>query len=324
MKKYLPDYFITGLLLMIIAAWIKPGIGIDTRPVHLGIIINIGVAFIFFFHGLKLDLLKIKNGMKNWRLHLLIQFTTFFVFIFLILPFYPLFAGTPLSIFWLGLFFLAALPSTVSSSVILVSIAGGNIPAAIFNAGISGLIGIIMTPFWLGLFIADKSVGFDFTDVLLKLIIQIILPVVAGLLLNRILQAWTKKYKDFMSTFEKIILLFVIYKSFSHSFMEKVFSSVSVFTMVAVILSVILLFFIVFNITGFIGKRLHFPKEDRITLKFAGTQKSLIHGSVYASILFRDFAAVGILLLPIIVYHGFQLVYLSIVARRMRGDGISY
>ena len=208
---------------MIILAWIKPGIGINTRPVNLGIVINIGVAFIFFFHGLKLDTLKIKNGMKNWRLHVLIQFTTFFAFTLLVLPFYPLFAGTQLWIFWLGVFFLAALPSTVSSSVILVSIAGGNIPAAIFNAGISGLIGIIMTPFWMGLFLADKSLGFDFTDVLLKLIIQIILPVAGGLLLNRLLQTWTKKYHGVMSAFEKSILLFVVYKSFSHSFMEKVF-----------------------------------------------------------------------------------------------------
>ena len=302
---------------MIIAAWIRPGIGMYSKPIHLGLVINIGVALIFFFHGLKLDLLKIKDGMKNWRLHVMIQVTTFFVFTLLVLPFYPLFAGTDLNIFWLGMYFLAALPSTVSSAIILVSIAGGNIPAAIFNAGISGFIGIVMTPFWLGFFLIDKSMGIDITGVFLKLVTQIILPVVAGLLLNRFLQRWTKKYHGVMSVFEKVGLLFVVYKSFSHSFMEKVFSSVSIITLGGLFLSVILLFFIVFNFTGFIGRRLHFSYEDRITLKFAGTQKSLVHGSVYASIFFLNSASMGVLLLPIIIYHGFQLVFLSVVARRM-------
>jgi len=306
---------------MIIAAWIKPGIGMRTHPVNLGTIINVGVACIFFFHGLKLDTEKIKSGMKNWRLHILIQFTTFFVFPLIVLPFYPLFAGTDIRIFWLGVFFLAALPSTVSSSVILISIAGGNIPAAIFNAGISGLIGVIMTPFWMGLFLVDKSIGFDFMDVFFKLIIQIILPVAAGLLLNRTFRRWTIKNKGFMSAFEKVILFFVVYKSFSQSFMEKVFSSVHILILVGMFLSVILLFFIIFNLNGLIGRWLHFPKKDRITFRFAGTQKSLIHGSVYASILFRDFAAVGVLLLPVIIYHGFQLVFLSFVAGRIRGEG---
>ncbi len=318
-KKYLPDSFITGILLMIIAAWIKPGIGMNTQPVNLGLVINIGVAFIFFFHGLKLDFLKIKDGMKNWRLHMMIQLTTFFVFILIVLPFYPLLAGTELYIFWLGVYFLAALPSTVSSSVILVSIAGGNIPAAIFNAGISGFIGIVMTPLWIGLFLIDRSMGVDVTGIFLKLVTQIILPVVAGLLLNKVLRRWTNKYHGVMSVLEKVVLLFVVYKSFSHSFMEKVFSSVSTITLAGLFISVVLLFFIVYNFTGFIGRRLHFSHEDRITLRFAGTQKSLVHGSVYASIFFIDSANMGVLLLPVIIYHGFQLVYLSVVAGRMRG-----
>ncbi|GAL78303.1 sodium/bile acid symporter family [Algibacter lectus] len=51
-----------------------------------------------------------------------------------------------------GVLFLAALPSTVSSSVVMVSMAKGNIPAAIFNASISGIIGVALTPLWMGAF----------------------------------------------------------------------------------------------------------------------------------------------------------------------------
>jgi len=320
MKKYLPDYFITGLLLTILIAWLKPGLGMDTHPVNLGMVINIGLILVFFFQGLKLDIGKIQHGMKNWLLHVMIQFTTFFVFSLIVLLFYPLLGDSHLNIFWMGMFFLAALPSTVSSSVVLVSIAGGNIPAAIFNAGISGLIGIIMTPFWMGLFIMDKSMGIDFTAVLLKLLTQIILPVVVGLVLNKFLKQWTNKLQRTIAIFERIMILLVVYKSFSHSFMDDVFSSVSLLTLGGVLLSVILLFFLVLNFTGLAGRWLHFSHEDRITMQFAGTQKSLVHGSVYANILFRDLPAAGILLLPVIIYHGFQLIVFSIIAEKMRKE----
>lgn len=69
----------------------------------------------------------------------------------------------------LAYFFLAALPSTVSSSVVMVSIAKGNIPAAIFNASISSLIGVVVTPLWVGLFIASATGNFDITHIILTL-----------------------------------------------------------------------------------------------------------------------------------------------------------
>ncbi|MDD4755124.1 MAG: bile acid:sodium symporter, partial [Prolixibacteraceae bacterium] len=183
-KKYLPDWFISGLFIMILTAWIKPGIGMTETSLNLSLIIDIGVTLIFLFYGLKLDPVKLRAGMRNWKMHLAIQLTTFVVFPMLVLPFYPLLQNTSLEIFWMGMFFLAALPSTVSSSVVMVSIAGGNIPGAIFNASISGIIGIIMTPFWMGLFLSAQSADLDFSHVLLQLITQIILPVVAGLILH--------------------------------------------------------------------------------------------------------------------------------------------
>ncbi|MDD4754771.1 MAG: bile acid:sodium symporter, partial [Prolixibacteraceae bacterium] len=61
-------------------------------------------------------------------------------------------------------------------------------------------------------------------------------------------------------------------------------------------------------------------REDRITLQFAGTKKSLVHGSVFASVLFGTISTAGIWLLPIMIYHSFQLFYISIAARRMQMD----
>jgi solute carrier family 10 (sodium/bile acid cotransporter), member 7 len=318
MKKHLPDWFISGLFIMIIVAWIQPGIGMSERWLNLGLVIDIGVVLIFFFYGLKLDPAKLKAGMSNWRMHIAVQLTTFVVFPLLVLPFYPLVRGTNLELFWMGMFFLAALPSTVSSSVVMVSIAGGNIPGAIFNASISGIIGIAVTPFWMGLFLSGHAAGFDFTNVLVQLITQIIFPVIAGLLLHRFLIGWLIPHLKKLAAFDKIIILLIVYESFSNSFLTGIFLEVSWLALFGLILIVILLFFLILNFTGLLAQKLHFSREDRITLQFAGTKKSLVHGSVFASILFSGISGAGIWLLPIMIYHSFQLFYISIIARRMQ------
>jgi sodium/bile acid cotransporter 7 len=318
MKKYRPDWFISGLFLMLAAAWAKPGIAMDWDPVNLGLIIDIGIVLIFFFYGLKLDPAALKAGMRNWRMHTAIHLTTFLVFPLLILPFYPLVRGTDLEIFWMGLFFLAALPSTVSSSVVMVSVAGGNIPGAIFNASMSGIIGIVMTPFWMGLFLTNQNSGFNFSHVLLQLIVQIILPVVAGLFLRSFVVRWTVRHLIQLATFDKIIILLIVYQSFSHSFSTNVFSEVNWLVLSGLFLVSILLFFVIMGVTRFLAQRMHFSLPDRITLQFVGSQKSLMHASVFAGILFGGIGGAGVWLLPVMIYHSFQLFFTSLIARRQQ------
>lgn len=317
MKRFFGDWFITCLFLMILAAWIKPGIGMDLNYIDLNLVINIGVILIFFFYGLKLDWVKMKAGMRNWKMHFAVQLTTFLLFPLLILPFYPLMKNTDYEILWLGMFFLAALPSTVSSSVVMVSIARGNIPGAIFNASISGIIGIVATPLWMSLFLIGQQTGFDFSDVILQLILHIIVPVVAGLVLHRYFVQLVNRYIHKIAAFDKFIILLIVYESFSRSFLSGIFSSVSWKALIGLCLAVVILFYVVLKITGILSKRLNFSRADRITLQFAGTKKSLVHGSVFGSVLFGSVTGAGILLLPIMIYHSYQLFYISIVAQKM-------
>lgn len=317
MKRFFGDWFITCLFLMILAAWIKPGIGMDLNYIDLNLVINIGVILIFFFYGLKLDWVKMKAGMRNWKMHFAVQLTTFLLFPLLILPFYPLMKNTGYEILWLGMFFLAALPSTVSSSVVMVSIARGNIPGAIFNASISGIIGIVATPLWMSLFLIGQQTGFDFSDVILQLILHIIVPVVAGLVLHRYFVQLVNRYIHKIAAFDKFIILLIVYESFSRSFLSGIFSSVSWKALIGLCLAVVILFYVVLKITGILSRRLNFSRADGITLQFAGTKKSLVHGSVFGSVLFGSVTGAGILLLPIMIYHSYQLFYISIVAQKM-------
>lgn len=320
LRKYLPDPFIIGLMLMIFLAWLFPGIGLGNYFPNLGNIIDAGIFLIFLFYGLKLNPKQIRQGMSNWRMHVAIQLTTFLVFPLLVLPFYPLVKGTSLEIFWMGLFFMAALPSTVSSSVVMVSIAGGNIPGAIFNASISGIIGIVVTPLWMGLFLSGRGGISDFSGIILQLVTQIIVPVLLGLLLHRYFEKWVNRYLRQLAWFDKTIILLIVYESFSKSFISGIFRSVSPWVFIGLFICVISLFFTVFSLTGTMAKRFRFSRQDRITFQFSGSKKSLVHGTVFASVLFPGISGAGIILLPVMIYHAFQLFYISLVAWRMQKE----
>ncbi|MBW2960978.1 bile acid:sodium symporter family protein [Mesonia aestuariivivens] len=304
--------FVVSLLAAILVAYLFPQIG-EFFP--LKIITDVGIGLIFFFYGLKLSVSELKLGMSNYKLHILIQFTTFLLFPALVFVAYPFLKNTNAEEYWLAFFFLAALPSTVSSSVVMVSLAKGNIPAAIFNASLSGIIGVIITPFWLGFFL-DASEGFTFSEVFLKLLYQIIIPLVLGFALHKILKTFVKRYKSKLGLFDKSIIILIVYDSFSHSFSANIFDDLSILDLGLILLSVLALFFAIYGITGWISNVCNFAIKDKITARFCGSKKSLVHGSVMAKIIFGNSAGAGLFLLPIMLFHISQLILISVFAER--------
>lgn len=315
--KFKIDKFVLAFIVVIGIAYIFPYWGTPQSPVPLDVISTIGISFIFFFYGLKLSPDKLKSGLKNWKLHLLVQASTFIIFPLIVLLFYPFLKTAEQEMMWLAFFFLATLPSTVSSSVVMVSIGKGNVPAAIFNASISGIIGIMITPLWMGFFIDSSKASFDFTEVYTKLILQIILPVVIGIFLQRFLNTFANKFSRQLTLFDKFIILLIIYKSFAQSFYENIFSEVSLLDLSLMFIAVLVLFIFAFYITKLIAEKLNFNKEDQITAQFCGTKKSLVHGTVFSKILFGNTAAIGIVLLPLMLFHAIQIVIISFIAVKL-------
>lgn len=309
------DFFILFLLISIVLAYFFPQLSTYEGGTVLEYITTIGVSLIFFFYGLKLSFQDIKSGLSNWKLHVLVQVTTFLLFPLLILIFYPLIETVSQKHLWISFFFLAALPSTVSSSVVMVSIAKGNIPAAIFNASISGLIGVVITPFWMALFL-DFQTENVFADVYWGLIKEIIIPVILGLFLQRYLGRWAAKYNKRLSQFDKTIILFIVYGSFAESFVSGVFASISTLYLFYIFLGVLILFcsvyFIVFLLSKYVFK---FSESDQITALFCGSKKSLTHGSVFGKFLFVNNPNAGLYFLPLMIFHALQIFIVTIIAQ---------
>lgn len=311
------NIFLLLLVTMVFAGKVIPFQDEYNQYFNLSAFIDWGIAAIFLLYGLKLNIKEIVKDISNWKLHLLIQCGTFIIFPLLVFLFYGFAKDTSYYVTWLSLFFLASLPSTVSSSVVMVSIAKGNVTSAIFNASISGIIGIVMTPLLMSFFLQPDQENINNSEIIQQLLLKVLLPIILGLLLNPLLKNLVTKYSKIIAEFDKLIILLIVYESFSEAFIQNVFASVPPVVFIIIAASVITLFFSVYEILKFISKKLHFKKEDIITATFCGSKKSLVHGSLFVMVLGIAEDRKVLFLLPVMIYHSFQLFYVSWLASRI-------
>ncbi len=306
--------FIIALLMAIPVAYFFPK---GSTILHLNEVTDVGIGLIFFFYGLKLSMSTFRSGVRNYKLHLLIHLSTFVLFPLLVLPFKSLMSGETAQLLWVGMFFLAVLPSTVSSSVVMVSIAKGNIPAAIFNASLSGLLGVILTPLWLGLVIDDAQ-GVSVLTVITKLLLQIVLPLTLGIMLHHKIGHLAVKKSTLIGYFDKTVIVLIVYSSFCLSFNTNLFSGMQLEVLLLLYAAILALFLLVMLVVNLISKKLGFSTEDRVTALFCGSKKSLVHGSVMAKIMFGHSINASIYILPVMIYHMSQLLIIAFIAERYR------
>ncbi|MBX2925496.1 MAG: bile acid:sodium symporter [Chitinophagaceae bacterium] len=310
------DGFQLAIIVAVIAAWLLPQPGIAKGSFSLEALSSHGLSFIFFFYGLKLSLHKLRSELVNWRMHMIVHLSTFVLFPLIGLLIMPLFRGES-HIVWLGIFYLCALPSTVSSSVVMVSIAGGNLPAAIFNASLSTLAGIFITPLWMLPVLEAGGGSLHPGDIMLKLFLQVLLPVTIGLLLNQKLGWFADKYKKQLRFFDQGVIVLIIYTAFCHAFYEKAFAGFSLYTILMIAAGMSALFFLVLMLLKKLCGVLKFNRRDSITVLFCGSKKSLVHGTVMSKVLFPASAEVSVILLPLMIYHALQLIFVSVIAQKM-------
>ncbi len=301
----------------IFLAWLYPSAGIAESPLHLPVIAGFGVSVIFFFYGAKLSPESLFHGLSKWRLHLVVQLSTFVLFPVTIIAARTIFTDYFSTNIGLGIYYLAALPSTVSSSVVLVSIARGNIAAAIFNASISSILGIFITPLLMSSILEKSQTDFDIGHTIILLCLQVLLPVMLGFSLHKRLGHWVADYKNTLRNFDQLIILLIVYTSFCESFSDNQFKNFSLAEILRLGVLMLAFFLTIFAMINQFSLWLGFKREERITAIFCGSKKSLVQGAVMGKVLFPDQAVLGVVLLPLMLYHALQLLAGSSIAKAM-------
>jgi sodium/bile acid cotransporter 7 len=311
LSKIRPDKFTLALIGTVVLASLLPVHGSSAGV--FAVATNIAVAALFFLHGVNLSREAMTAGLGHWRLHLLVLGSTFVVFPALGL----LVQGLPEAVLSkplaTGILYLCCLPSTVQSSIAFTSIARGNVPAAICSASLSNLLGVFVTPFMVSLLIhANGTVTLDSIE---SIVLQILVPFCAGQLLHTRLGPWAKRNKPVLGIVDRGSILMVVYGAFSEAVTRGLWTQLPIESLAVMVALNFALLGIVLWITDRLGHLVRFNAEDRITLVFCGSKKSLASGVPMANILFPA-AMVGPVVLPLMLFHQIQLMACAYLARR--------
>ncbi|MGK9419719.1 bile acid:sodium symporter family protein [Pseudomonas cedrina] len=311
--RFLPDNFTLTLIATVILASLLPASG--QTAVAFGWVTNLAIALLFFLHGAKLSRQAIVAGAGHWRLHLLVFSLTFVLFPLLGLALKPVLSPLIGKDLYMGMLFLCALPATVQSAIAFTSLARGNIPAAICSAAASSLFGIFLTPLLVTLLMNVHGEGGSTVDAILKISVQLLLPFVAGQIARRWIGAWVGRNKSWLKFVDQGSILLVVYGAFSQAVNEGIWQQIPLWELGGLVVACCVLLALVLVAATLLGKAFGFSHEDRITILFCGSKKSLATGVPMAQVLFAG-ATMGVLILPLMLFHQIQLMVCAALAQR--------
>jgi len=310
------DYFLVGLVLMVALALIWPTPGMSGGPLHFEYVTTYGVSVVFFLYGLMLSPERMKAGVLHWRLHICVQFATFVLFPVLLLAARVLMPNMFSDDLWLGFFYVAALPSTVSSSVAMTNIARGNVPAAVFNASLSSLLGVFITPLLMSWYMKSNGIDMPLLPVIFKVVMLVLVPILLGQIARRWLGGWAHRNAFWVKLADRSTILAIVYNSFCDSVAAGVWSANDLEVVLEIAVASVALFVLVYLIMNAVCAVMGFSVRDRIACQFCGSKKSLATGVPLAPVMFGHSAAIGLIVAPIMVFHFLQLVIVSVLAAR--------
>ena len=218
-----------------------------------------------------------------------------------------------------GILYLTLLPSTVQSSIAFTSMAGGNVPAAICSASASNILGIFITPVLVGLFMhTTGQAGISF-DAIGTIMMQLLVPFLAGHLLRPWIGRFVHRHKSLIGYTDRGSILLVVYSAFSAAVVDGLWHKLDLPDLAVIFVASLTMLAIVLGLSSAVGRLLGFNRADRITLTFCGSKKSLVSGVPMASVLF-PVAQVGMIILPIMIFHQLQLIVCTWLASKYRQE----
>lgn len=310
--RFLPDRFTTLLILTVIAATLLPPSGPVVPAVDA--VTAIAIALMFFLYGARLSPRAVFDGLTHWRLHLLVFVSTFVLF-----PLLGLAIGTlPTSILprdlAIGVLFLCFLPSTIQSSLAFTAIARGNVPAAMCSATLSNLAGTVITPMLVGVFLSGQQ-GTPMWDSIVQIVELLLLPFGLGQLARPWIGGFVTRHKQILAMVDRGTILLVVYGAFGKAVSEGIWHTLPPQGLLAMLAIEAVLLAAVLYITRAASRGFGFDREDEIAIIFCGSKKSLASGVPMAGVLFAG-PQLGMILLPVMLFHQMQLMVCAVLARR--------
>jgi solute carrier family 10 (sodium/bile acid cotransporter), member 7 len=308
------DNFTLALVATVVTATLLPARGMAAGFFNDATVV--AIALLFFLHGAKLSRAAVVAGASHWRLHLTVLCSTYLLFPLLGVALRPVLAPLVTPELYLGVLYLCALPATVQSAIAFTSIARGNVPAAICSASASSFIGVFLTPPIVGILIGTRmQSGEGIWQAVGKIVVQLLLPFVVGQMMRRWISGWIDHRKVLVKVVDQGSILLVVYVAFSAAVLQGLWHQVPLRSLAGLLLVNAVLLTLVLLATRCAARLQGFARADEITTVFCGSKKSLANGVPMAKVLFTGHE-VGVIVLPLILFHQLQLMVCAVLAQR--------
>lgn len=278
------------------------------------LIANAAVFLLFFLNGVRLPRHEVAAGLGN---HRVLWPLTLWCFGGMALAGWGLWQagqGWMPPLVALGFLYLGCLPSTVQSATAYSSLAGGNVASSVVAAALLNLLGVFVTaPLFTWLAVGGSSFH---ADGLLKVVMILLVPFMLGQIMQGRLSGWVKDNKQLTTWFDRGSIAIAVYVAFSGAVEQRFWTRVEPAGWVW-LLGGVGVFLLVGHLGAWLlGGLLRLDRANRVSMLFAGSQKSIAMGAPLASVLFAPTVA-GVVLLPILLYHLAQLVLAAPLAARL-------
>jgi len=306
------DGFLIAIIVTAVIASVLPARGAFVDVVDG--VTTFAIALLFFLYGARLSPQETLTGLKHWRLHLTILAFTYVAFPLIGLAAVFLTRDVLDPGLASGLLYLSLVPSTVQSSIAFTSIAKGNVAGAVVSASASNILGVFLTPLlvW-ALMTGTGRVAFT-TSTIVEIFAQLLLPFVLGQLSRRWTAGFVAAHPQ-LKLVDRTSIILVVYSAFSAGIREGMWSQTSWPALVVLVVVLLVVLALMLSLTWWTARRLDFNRADAIAIQFCGTKKSLASGLPMAGVLFAG-SPVGLLMLPLMLFHQAQLMACSALAAR--------
>ena len=277
---------------------------------------NAAVFLLFFLNGLRLPRHEVMAGLTNHRLLWPLVAWCFGAMAVAGWLVWQAGQGWMPPLLALGFLFLGCLPSTVQSATAYSSLAGGNVASSVVAAALLNLLGVFITAPLFALLAGGADTGLH-ADGLLKVVGILLVPFVLGQIAQGWLDEWARGHRAVVTAMDRSSIAIAVYVAFSGAVEQRFWTRIDLAGWVWLAGGTALLLLFAHLGAWLLGGALRLDRANRITMLFAGAQKSIAMGAPLAAVLFAPQAA-GIVLLPILLYHLVQLVIAAPLAARLK------
>lgn len=276
---------------------------------------NAAVFLLFFLNGVRLPRHEVATGMGNHRLLWPLTLWCFGAMALIGWALWQAGQGWMPPLIALGFLYLGCLPSTVQSATAYSSLAGGNLASSVVAAALLNVLGVFITAPLFSLLASGQGAALH-SDGLLKVVVILLLPFMLGQIAQGRLGGWVSEHRSLTSWFDRGSIAIAVYVAFSGAVEQRFWAMVDPAGWFWLAGGVAVFLVVGHFGAWLLGGLVQLDRANRISMLFAGAQKSIAMGAPLASVLFSP-AVAGVILLPILLYHLAQLVLAAPIAARV-------